>query len=184
MGIEHSNQTCDLQDDSPREITAQEIATIPKLDSEGQLNDLIENIDRNIELVKLREYAQIRAQRLENLRKADQAPRCRHLKFNGRRCGAPAITGQIYCHFHRQAVTPVGLEFPVIEDARSFQIAMMRVCQQIANGAIQPAQAKVLLQALELAEENIRTNGGLNYAGKADVPWDLAPITQWIKEPE
>ena len=47
-----------------------------------------------------------------------------------------------------------------------------------------PAQARVLLQALELAEGNIRTNGGLNYAGKADVPWDLAPTTQWVKEPE
>ena len=47
-----------------------------------------------------------------------------------------------------------------------------------------PVQARVLLQALELAEENTRTNGGLNYAGKADVPWELAPTTQWVKEPE
>ena len=43
MGTEHSNQTCDPQDDPPREITAQDLATIPKLNSEGLLDDLIED---------------------------------------------------------------------------------------------------------------------------------------------
>ncbi|HVH88402.1 MAG TPA: hypothetical protein VM912_16905, partial [Terriglobales bacterium] len=79
--------------------------------------------------------------------------------------GSPAITGQIHCHFHRQAVMPMGLELPVIEDPRSFQIAVMRVCQQIANGAVPPANAKMLLQALSLAAENIRQTR------RSQLPW-------------
>ena len=143
---------------SPREITPDVVATIPNLDSEGRLNDLIEEIDQNVEVVRLRQRAELKAKALENLKKAHLAPRCQHVKLNDEPCGSPAVTGQIYCHFHGEAVAP-GLQLPLIEDTRSFQVAMVRVCQQIANGSIRPSSAKLLLQALSLTVEHLRQVG-------------------------
>jgi hypothetical protein len=37
----------------------------------------------------------------------------------------------------------------------------MRLCQQIAKGAIEPANAKIMLQALSLALDNIRNSTSL-----------------------
>jgi hypothetical protein len=146
--------------DPPRELTPKDIAGIASLNSEGQLQDLIEDIDANLAVIKLREWADLKAERLENLKKAHRAPRCQHVRLNDKACGSPAVSGQTYCHFHGQATAPV-FEFPVIEDGRSFQVAVMRLCQQIAKGAIDPANAKLLLQALSMAAENIRQTTSL-----------------------
>jgi hypothetical protein len=146
--------------DPPRELTPTEIAGIAGLNSEGQLQDLIEDIDANLAVLKLRDWADLKAERLEYLKKAHRAPRCQHIRLNDKACGSPAVSGQMYCHFHGEAIAPV-FEFPVIEDGRSFQVAVMRLCQQIAKGAIEPANAKLLLQALSMAAENIRQTTSL-----------------------
>src|SRR6266581_3149062 len=36
----------------------------------------------------------------ERLLGANQAPRCQHIKFNGERCGCPALQGKPVCRFH------------------------------------------------------------------------------------
>ena len=139
----------------PRTVTPEDVAGISLLSSMGEVEDMVDGIDANIELSHAREIARIKGERLQNLEKAHRAPRCQHLRLNGMTCGSPAVSGDTYCHFHRQALAPTGLDFPLIEDGRSFQIAVMRLCQQIAKGTIEPANAKLLLQAFSMAGENI-----------------------------
>lgn len=93
--------------------------------------------------------------RLESLRAAWLAPRCEHTKPNGMRCGSPAIGGQKFCFFHNLARNNA-VEFPVVEDRRGLQVAIMRVCERLANGSISPASAKILLEGLSMAAENAR----------------------------
>src|SRR5206468_1135287 len=133
---------------------------ISQVKSVGEAEDLEERIEEHIDLLYARDRVRTMVQQLENLKKAQDAPRCQHLKTSGDTCGSPAMNGQTYCHYHAQALTSTSLEIPMIEYKRSFQVAMMRVCQQIASGAIPPAQAKVLLQALTVAGKAVASNLG------------------------
>jgi hypothetical protein len=36
------------------------------------------------------------------------APRCQHIRMNGRRCGSPALRGENYCYFHDTINNPSG----------------------------------------------------------------------------
>jgi len=150
-----------LSYDPPKPVTAEDVAGLDNLRSLAHVDDVLDDIDKNIKLINHREYTRLRGERLLNLEKAHRAPRCQHVRLNGKVCGSPAVGGQQYCHFHGVANTNCGLEFPVIEDGRSFQIAVMRLCQQIAKGAIEPANAKIMLQALSLALDNIRNSTSL-----------------------
>ena len=94
--------------------------------------------------------------RLESLRAAWLAPRCEHTKPNGMRCGSPALGGQKFCFFHNLARNNA-VEFPVVEDRRGLQVAILRVCERLANGSISAANAKILLEGLSLAAENARS---------------------------
>ena len=94
--------------------------------------------------------------RLESLRAAWLAPRCEHTKPNGMRCGSPALGRQKFCFFHNLARNNA-LEFPVVEDRRGLQVAILRVCERLANGSISAANGKILLEGLSLAAENARS---------------------------
>jgi len=159
-GDEEEDDEDEISYDPPRKLTADDVTGLDQLRSLGQVNDLLQDIEENIDLIHHREYTRQRGERLQNLERAHRAPRCQHVRLNGKPCGSPAVGGQQYCHFHGTAKAS-GLEFPVIEDGRSFQVAVMRLCQQIANGSIEPANAKVMLQALSLALENIRNSTSL-----------------------
>lgn len=150
-----------LSYDPVKQVTPEDVAGLDKMQSVAHIDDVLDDIEKNIKLISHREYTRLRGERLQNLEKAHRSPRCRHVRLNGQQCGSPAVGGEQYCHFHGMAHTRSGFEFPVIEDGRSFQVAVMRLCQQIANGAIDPANAKVMLQALSLALDNIRTSTGL-----------------------
>lgn len=91
--------------------------------------------------------------RLESLRAAWLAPRCEHTKPNGMRCGSPAVGGEKFCFFHGIARNNA-VEFPVVEDRRGLQVAILRVCERLANNSIAPANAKILLDGLCMAAEN------------------------------
>lgn len=147
--------------DPPKPVTAEDVAGLDSMRSLAHVDDLLDDIDENIKLINHREYTRLRGERLLNLEKAHRSPRCQYVRLNGKTCGSPAVSGQQYCHFHGVANTDSGLEFPVIEDGRSFQIAVMRLCHQIARGAIEPASAKIMLQALALALDNIRNSTSL-----------------------
>ena len=150
-----------LSYEPPKPVTAEDVAGLDKLRSLAHVDHLLDGIDENIKLINHREYTRLRGERLLNLEKAHRAPRCQHVRLSGKACGSPAVSGQQYCHFHGLAKADLCFELPVIEDSRSFQIAVMRLCQQIARGAIEPVNAKIMLQALELALDNIRKSTAL-----------------------
>jgi hypothetical protein len=92
---------------------------------------------------------------------AKKAPRCQHVKVNGTRCGSPAMRQRKLCYYHeRQRVEPKhskDLEIPLLEDATSVQLAITRVCQSIANRAIDAKTAGLLLYGLQTAASNVRS---------------------------
>ena len=115
---------------------------------------MFKDINRNIELLEGIGELTWRAQKLESLKKANEAQRCEHLKLDGDRCGSPALRGRDYCFFHDQ----IYMQFdalPVIEDQRSLQVAYLRLAQQVHASTISLGQAKLLLQILQSAGKNL-----------------------------
>src|SRR6185312_10605217 len=115
--------------------------------------DTTEQLDQHVVLLDKGREMDRKARRLESLRAARLAPRCEHIKSNTQRCGSPAVGGQRFCFFHNLARNNA-FEFPVVEDRRALQVAILRVCERLANGTIAPANAKILLEALTMAFEN------------------------------
>lgn len=134
----------------PRPISQEEIEDIPKLPTVGDAAKLHNEIQAQIDLMESHAAVAAKAERLENLRKANGAPRCRHALLRGERCGAPALKDEEYCRFHRPAHAPE-IELPMIEDPDSLQIAYMSVARQLMNKNLDAARAKVLLQAIGCA---------------------------------
>jgi hypothetical protein len=112
-----------------------------------------EQLDQQVMLLDDGRKMDRKARRLEALRAARLAPRCEHIKSNAQRCGSPAVGGQRFCFFHNLARSGA-VEFPVVEDRRALQIAILRVCERLANGTIAPANAKILLEGLAMAAKN------------------------------
>jgi|tagenome__1003787_1003787.scaffolds.fasta_scaffold20148045_1 hypothetical protein len=144
----------DIQIDPPPAIDPQRIAGIPKLGSLGEGVGLFEDINRNIELLEGLDELTGRAQRLEYLKKANEAKRCEHLKLDGTSCGSPAVRGHQYCYFHGQVYAPP-YDLPAIEDQRSLQLALLRLAQQVYTSTLSLPQAKLLLQILQTAGKNL-----------------------------
>ena len=46
------------------------------------------------------------AQHARRMRAAQRAPRCQHVKADGRRCGSPALNDRPYCYAHAQMLRP------------------------------------------------------------------------------
>ncbi len=96
--------------------------------------------------------------------------KCAHLKTDGSRCGSPAMREQTLCYFHyswsRRAARlerlggPIGfnrnsgIHFPVLEDRRSIQVAIMEVLHAINDSRIDNKRASLLLYGLQLASSN------------------------------
>lgn len=121
--------------------------------------DTSEQLDQQVMLFEEGRKMERKARRLECLRAARRAPRCQHIKSNAERCGSPAVGGQKFCFFHDLARNSA-VEFPVIEDRRALQIAILRVCERLANGTIAPANAKILLEGLSMASQNAERMAG------------------------
>lgn len=99
--------------------------------------------------------------------------RCQHLKINGTQCGSPALRSERYCYFHRESrqtfITldhrssrrrrarprPVQVDLPLLEDANSIQVALMRVMRLLLAGQIEHRTAGLLLYALQTASANL-----------------------------
>jgi hypothetical protein len=145
-----------LKHTPPKEITEERVAGIDQLKSIAEVEQLIGDIDANLRLLHQREQAEIRLMRLEYLKKAHRAPRCTHIKCSGETCESPAIKNEMFCWYHKLPALCGPYELPFIEDPRSYQVAMMRVCHQISNGRVKPRQARMLLKAVAMAGENMK----------------------------
>jgi hypothetical protein len=83
---------------------------------------------------------------------ARNAPRCRHVRSKGYRCGSPALRGKQFCFYHdrvRNRRFEDGL--PALDDANSIQLAVMQVLDGLHRGKLEPETARVYLYGLRVA---------------------------------
>ena len=97
----------------------------------------------------------------------DDVPRCQHVKMNGTQCGSPALRCRRHCFFHErirreQAKIAADLsaqrlfDLPLLEDANSVQMALMKVIQMLGAGRLDHKTAGLMLYALQTASVNLR----------------------------
>jgi len=94
-------------------------------------------------------------------------PRCQHIKMNGTQCGSPALRNRRLCFFHdrirrEQARIAADVsaqrrfDLPLLEDANSVQVALMKVIQMLGAGNLDHKTAGLMLYALQTASANLR----------------------------
>ena len=97
----------------------------------------------------------------------DNVPRCQHIKINGTQCGSPALRWRRLCFFHdrikrerakiaRDMTAQRRFDLPLLEDANSVQVALMKVIQMLGAGRIDHRTAGLMLYALQTASINLR----------------------------
>ncbi len=97
----------------------------------------------------------------------EDVPRCQHVKMNGTQCGSPALRRRRHCFFHErirreQAKIAADVsaqrlfDLPLLEDANSVQVALMKVIQMLGAGRLDHKTAGLMLYALQTASVNLR----------------------------
>jgi len=97
----------------------------------------------------------------------DNVPRCQHIKMNGTQCGSPALRNRRLCFFHdriRREQSRIAadvsaqrrFDLPLLEDANSVQVALMKVIQMLGSGRLDHKTAGLMLYALQTASANLR----------------------------
>jgi hypothetical protein len=97
----------------------------------------------------------------------ENVPRCQHVKVNGVQCGSPALRRKPHCYFHERVQYERDLAaenksgqrkfgFPLLEDANSIQVALMKVIQMLGAGILDHKTAGLMLYALQTASANLR----------------------------
>jgi hypothetical protein len=94
----------------------------------------------------------------EHIAPANAAPRCQHVRLNGRRCGAPARRRRRYCHFHEHIVLSRKHDYKIrfIEDATSLQFALMEVMRLLDSRHPDYRACGLRLYALQIACSNMK----------------------------
>ncbi len=129
----------------------------------------------------------------------ENVPRCQHVKVNGTQCGCPALRSRRHCYFHncirrehkKNRTDETGkrlFELPLLEDANSVQVALMKVIQMLGSGRLDPRIAGQMLYALQTASCNLR-NVDFEARKATDVVIDRDDVhrtciggPQWFKE--
>ena len=97
----------------------------------------------------------------------ENVPRCQHVKVNGVQCGSPALRYKRHCYFHERVQyerklaaqdksAPRNFGFPLLEDANSIQVALMKIVQMLGSGCLDIKTAGLMLYALQTASANLR----------------------------
>src|ERR1700689_4840064 len=97
----------------------------------------------------------------------DNVPRCQHIKMNGTQCGSPALRWRRLCFFHdriqrertkiaKDMTAQRRFDLPLLEDANSVQVAIMKVIQMLGSGRLDHRPAGLMLYALQTASINLR----------------------------
>ncbi|HYN16003.1 MAG TPA: hypothetical protein VES66_09495 [Terriglobales bacterium] len=94
----------------------------------------------------------------EHIAPAHRAPRCQHIRLNGRGCGSPALRGESLCYFHNRALQFKELDYtlPFIEDATSLQFALMQVIRLLQSGHANYKECGLLLYSLQIVSSNLK----------------------------
>ena len=97
----------------------------------------------------------------------DDVPRCQHIKMNGTQCGSPALRWRRLCFFHDRIkrerakiaadmTAQRRFDLPLLEDANSVQVSLMKVIQMLGSGRMDHRTAGLMLYALQTASINLR----------------------------
>ena len=84
----------------------------------------------------------------------DNVPRCQHIKMNGTQCGSPALRWRRQCFFHERirrerakiaadASAQRRFDLPLLEDANSVQVALMKTIQMLGSGRLDPDASRL-----------------------------------------
>ena len=129
----------------------------------------------------------------------EDVPRCQHVKMNGTQCGSPALRRRRHCFFHERIrrerakiaadVSAQRLfDLPLLEDANSVQMALMKVIQMLGAGRLDHKTAGLMLYALQTASVNLR-NATFEVDDATDVVIDRDDVhrtslggPQWFEE--
>jgi hypothetical protein len=129
----------------------------------------------------------------------ENVPRCQHVKVNGTQCGSPALRRRRLCYFHeriRQEQSKIAadgsaqrrFDLPLLEDANSVQVALMKVIQMLGSGGMDHKTAGLILYALQTASVNLR-NAEFEVAEATDVVIDRDTVNatsingpQWFED--
>jgi hypothetical protein len=127
----------------------------------------------------------------------EDVPRCQHVKMNGTQCGSPALRRRRHCFFHERirrerakiaASAQHGFDLPLLEDANSVQVALMKVIQMLGSGRLDHKTAGLMLYALQTASTNLR-NATFEVDDATDVVIDRDDVhrttldgPQWFEE--
>src|SRR5271155_3555274 len=129
----------------------------------------------------------------------DNVPRCQHIKMNGTQCGSPALRNRRQCFFHeriRRERAKIAkdmsahrrFDLPLLEDANSVQVALMKTIQMLGAGRIDHKTAGLMLYALQTASVNLR-NAEFEADNATDVVIDRDDVhrtslggPQWFEE--
>ena len=91
---------------------------------------------------------------------------CRHIFTDGHRCGSPCLRNEPFCYYHHTTRIPISsaaarkahrdsLVFPVLDDRAAIQVAVGDILSAIVGRKILPATAKLLLNGLQIAANNL-----------------------------
>ncbi len=96
-----------------------------------------------------------------SLQAANASPRCQHIRFNGARCGAPALTGRSLCRLHAHALRPKRPDYtlPFVEDAASAQLALNQILRALQDQAWDLKICALMLYDLQIACSNLKRLG-------------------------
>jgi hypothetical protein len=92
------------------------------------------------------------------IERANNAPRCRYEKPDGRGCRAPRVRGKKYCHMHLmlEEARPEKIKLPSLGGANAIQAAIAKGAQAVVDGKLDQKQAGVLGYYLQLALSNVK----------------------------
>jgi hypothetical protein len=86
--------------------------------------------------------------------------------MNGTQCGSPALRRRRHCFFHERIrrehariaadAAHHAFDLPLLEDANSVQMALMKVIQMLGSGRLDHKTAGLMLYALQTASSNLR----------------------------
>ena len=136
---------------------------------------------------------------------ANAAPRCQHIKANGRLCASPALHGQPFCYNHDRAHHPPAhprknpIAFiPFLENGQAMVIAITNISRAVCSGELDVAQANTLFKGLRLLktafefrfpmggdgpEAQALTEGMADALARAYAPTKDAPEAEIAAEP-
>jgi len=89
--------------------------------------------------------------------RANNAPRCRYEKSNGKTCRAPRVRGKKYCHMHlmMEEARPEKIKLPSLADANGIHAAIAKGAQAVVDGKLDRKEASILGYYLQLALSNV-----------------------------